>query len=316
MPLVSIIIPVYNAEKTIKYCLDSIFKQTIQDYEIIAVDDGSADQSLQLLYQKQESIGKDCLKIFAQLNAGAGMARNLGLSKATGKYVTFIDSDDFVEMDYLKRLLFGIEGYDICVSGYQKVDEEFKVLYVKKPKLTFWSAFKYSSSCGKLYHREIISKNNIIFEDYRIGEDLMFLTKILSVTNKVNIISYSGYCYMLNKASVTNTISKSQKVNQMTPLLQRIIEILKTDDKDLRELTYHFIFKTAVYNLYSQRKIITLSQMNEEFFENIEVIKQYHQIRLFWQKGKDFVVNLLITLFLICYKLKLTSMLFTTLRLF
>ena len=100
-PKVSVILPVYNVEKYLKQCMDSIVNQTLKDIEIICVDDGSTDASLSILkeYEKED----DRVKVICQQNAGAGAARNNGLSIATGEYLSFLDSDDFFSLDMLEK---------------------------------------------------------------------------------------------------------------------------------------------------------------------------------------------------------------------
>ena len=100
----SIVVPVYNAQKTIKRCIDSIFNQSCKDYELILVDDGSKDSSLEIC--KNACIGVECVRIIQKENGGVSSARNLGMSVAKGEYITFVDSDDYLDSDYLDSFLF------------------------------------------------------------------------------------------------------------------------------------------------------------------------------------------------------------------
>ncbi len=102
-PIVSVIMPVYNCQDYLRQCLDSVTAQTLKDIEIICVDDGSEDQSLQIL--KEYAAGDDRSKVISQQNGGAGAARNNGLRNAKGKYLSFLDSDDFFEPDMLEKAL-------------------------------------------------------------------------------------------------------------------------------------------------------------------------------------------------------------------
>lgn len=115
-PKVSVIIPVYNAEKYLRQCLDSVVNQTLRDIEIICVDDGSPDSSLSLL-QKYAS-GDNRIKILQQENSGAGIARNKGLAMASGKYILFLDSDDFFELDLCENLFYQAEKTEADIILY------------------------------------------------------------------------------------------------------------------------------------------------------------------------------------------------------
>ena len=127
-PFISIIIPVYNSEKLLKQCLDSVLNQTLNNIEIICVDDGSTDNSFEILkeYEKKDN------RVIAltQKNSGAGVARNKGVEIAKGKYIAFIDSDDWIEHDALEKLYNNIENNDsdmvLFNSIEHKPDYQFK----------------------------------------------------------------------------------------------------------------------------------------------------------------------------------------------
>ena len=128
-PLVSIIIPVYNSERFLKECFESILAQTFEDYEVLVVDDGSSDSSLDI----EDQYSKDPrFIIIRQSNAGQGMARNRALDMAEGRYITFLDSDDAMKPDFLKRTIFEMEkgDYDIVVSNYDFMNEKSDFLYI------------------------------------------------------------------------------------------------------------------------------------------------------------------------------------------
>ena len=128
-PLVSIIIPVYNSERFLKECFESILAQTFEDYEVLVVDDGSSDSSLDI----EDQYSKDPrFIIIRQSNAGQGMARNRALDMAEGRYITFLDSDDAMKPDFLKRTIFEMEkgDYDMIVSNYDFMNEKSEYMYI------------------------------------------------------------------------------------------------------------------------------------------------------------------------------------------
>lgn len=121
MVIVSIVVPVYNAQRTLKRCLDNLLNQTFTDFEIILINDGSVDDSLMIC----ESYSKldDRIKLFSQENGGVSTARNLGIKVACGQYVCFVDSDDSVEVDFLEKLLHNAPEKDcLVIQGFKKVD--------------------------------------------------------------------------------------------------------------------------------------------------------------------------------------------------
>lgn len=309
---ITIIIPVYNAEKTIHYCLDSILKQTFQNFEVICVDDGSTDKSACLI--ENYKIKDNRVILVKQKNSGAATARNVGLEMAKGKYLTFVDSDDFIENDFLRNLYNNKKDADIVVSGYTRVKSTFEAIYTKIPKKSLWSVFKFSATWGKLYLTEVIRQNNITFEDFRLGEDLVFLSKILTFSKKVKIIQNIEYNYMFNENSITNTISKVQKINHASELLRRIMEIFKNEDEEFSKYVYYFLIKTSVYNIYSQRKNMNTNEKNEEFENNINVINSNYKFRFTWQKDEEFLVNILVNLFILAKKAHFQKLLFTVLK--
>ena len=126
MPYVSIIIPVYNVEKYILECLESVIGQTYNDYEVIIVNDGSDDISDLLISNFIVENKADKFRLITKENGGVSSARNVGLDVAKGEWVTFIDGDDWVEPDYLKVLVDCLRQYpsDLCIGGYQAFDED------------------------------------------------------------------------------------------------------------------------------------------------------------------------------------------------
>ena len=130
-PLVSVIIPVHNTEKYLPQCLETVFAQTLTDFEVICVDDGSTDSSLKILqkYQKKDSR----LKIYRADNVGVSVARNIALSKATGKYIAFIDSDDFAHSQLLSKTTAQAEKTDADIVIFLYRDEYYNKEDTEKP---------------------------------------------------------------------------------------------------------------------------------------------------------------------------------------
>lgn len=212
MEKVSVIIPVYNSEKYLKSCIESIRKQTYTDLEIILVDDGSTDKSGKICdeYMKMDT------RIVAihQENQGVSTARNNGLKAATGKYVRFIDSDDYIGADNIKNMVSAIieNGSDLAVQNltFSYKNRRSDKLYLKSKSpcvgideyleemiwgfgITQTNAL-YSSSCNKMYRLDLIKNKNIIFnKNMLFNEDSMFNIEYLSMAEKICITSDSYY---------------------------------------------------------------------------------------------------------------------------
>lgn len=205
---VSIIIPVYNAEEFIEECLDSAISQTIENKEIICIDDGSSDYSFNILqrYQKQYSY----IKVFKQENRGAGEARNIGLKNAVGKYVSFLDADDFyLDSEALERMVSVCENENVQIcGGLRKVLEEGELtdhfLYrdcFEGGKNLYGIVMQYKDYQDDYFYQnyifsmEMIRKNNICFPLYRRYQDAPFFVNVMlaAVKYKVQPIEFYGY---------------------------------------------------------------------------------------------------------------------------
>ena len=149
---VSIIIPVYNAEKFIEKGIKSILEQTYKNIEIILINDGSADNSLKII-KKYEKKFPDIIKVYNQKNMGVGKTRNKGIEVSNGDYITFIDADDYIDSDFIETLMNKISDNDIIVSGYRQVDEMDKTNFIQRLKEDEWSKFRQVTMWAKLYRK-------------------------------------------------------------------------------------------------------------------------------------------------------------------
>ena len=228
MPEVSVIIPVYNTEKYLHECLDSVCNQTFKDIEIICVDDGSTDKSLAVLKQYQQK--DDRIKILEQKNKGGGAARNYGLSIAQGDYVIFLDSDDFFEENFISELYSKItlENADMCVCDFRKYDmssgEYSKPMYLRYDYLPCESIFNYSnipnyifnfSSIAvwtKMYSKSFLIENNISFQEIQRHNDAYFNCIALAQAQKICVVDK-----VLGNYRVGNT-TNLQSTNSKSPL--------------------------------------------------------------------------------------------------
>ena len=204
--LFSIIIPLYNSEKSLKKCLKTIQDQAFEDFEVILVDDGSTDRSYSICqeYTKQDVR----FKTIRQENQGPSAARNEGLRKAAGDYICFIDSDDYISSDYLEELSSLLKGSkaDAVFFGYNKVDQNDNVLETHLPpvglqgdgllaELSYRDMFGYT--WVKCFAREVIGENAFP-EDMSLFEDEVFSCHVLKKANTVVVLPKALYYYVID----------------------------------------------------------------------------------------------------------------------
>ena len=217
MVLLSIVVPVYNTERYLKNCLDSILNQTMRGYEIIVINDGSKDHSEQILkeYEKQYP---EIVKVVYQENHGIGYTRNVGIQHSRGKYITFIDSDDAIEPNYCEAMLKKAElnDYDMVVCDYYDVSEEngYKkrinianfddTNLVEAPNLLFDIN---SSPWNKIYKTELLRDYNIEFPENVKYEDVLFVLKFLTVAKRIGKVDNALVNYLIRTGSETKVMN-------------------------------------------------------------------------------------------------------------
>ncbi len=215
---VSVIIPVYNGGKYVGKCLDTLLSQTLKELEIVVVNDGSSDNTDQILSDYANK-HKDKIKYISIENGGVSNARNIALENSTGEYITFCDCDDYVELDMCEELYNKaiLTGADVVVSGYFSENEKgdytcFGLEYMDKysnsledrPDILFVSnPFVHN----KLFSRSLIEKSGIKFQKYKIFEDMLFAYSLMLIANKIEKVNRPFYHYIRRKSdSVTGVL--------------------------------------------------------------------------------------------------------------
>ncbi len=207
MPKVSCIVPVYNVEKYLRRCMDSLFAQTIDDYEIICVNDCSPDGSLAILEEYRQK-HPDKLRILQnEVNMGQGRSRARAILEAQGEYICFVDSDDHVKPDYMETYLREMEKEpcDCVIGGYIRDMEGSLRAYPASD--SDWSILTYTVAWGKLFRRSFLVEHEIDFSDKRQGEDVYFSLRVYYHIGSYRVIPYEGYYYYLNKNSTTGRMN-------------------------------------------------------------------------------------------------------------
>lgn len=243
LPSVSIIMPVYNAERTLVRSIESVLRQNYSNFELIIVNDGSNDDTIQIL-RKYATNNK--IKIINQENQGVSIARNIGLMNANSDLIAFIDSDDYILPDFLRNLVRGMleSNVDLCVTGIiykennvdskkstylqsQDTNEEFipKIFDSNGPKGFLWN---------KIWNKKIIDKYHLKFDsEINIAEDLLFSVQYLFHTNEVKILSTHDYVHVYDPNSLSagmdidnENTNYIQIFNQYMRSLKIIIKLL------------------------------------------------------------------------------------------
>lgn len=215
--LITIIVPIYNAEKSLDRCIQSILKQTYKNMQIILINDGSSDNS-ERICQKYKEIDKR-IEIVNQVNLGVSHARNIGLENSKGRYIGFVDADDYIEEEMFETLIKAIEGVDIAICNYERMmtlevkKEKDKKKDIKNQLLSknellekiqgknYFQGFLWN----KIYKKEIIDKYEITFkEEITICEDLLFNCQYISKINKGRYIDKKLYNYVYYSNSAYN----------------------------------------------------------------------------------------------------------------
>ena len=299
---VSVLVPCYNVEKYIKQCLDSIVCQTLKDIEIICINDGSTDSSLDIL--KDYSKKDDRIKIINQKNKGLGATRNKGIDLARGKYIFFIDSDDYIELDTLFELYNVCEkkelDFVICqVKNYdEKNNEFFTSEYFDMPVLAKTvgdTVFNYNDvkdilpkinvvAWNKLYNLNFIKKINARFSENLIFEDNVFFWNLLF--NAKKIYFYQKYFYIYRRRDLSITSSGNKNLIDTIEIHNQIFNVFK--ENDLFETHKNFLFNKKVSLIYSR-----FEEISEEYKETFFKEMKNDFIQMVEEYGKDYILDIL-----------------------
>lgn len=259
-PAISVIVPVYNEERFLRNCLNSIAGQTMRDFEVIIVNDGSTDSSLSIIEEfKRENSN---FLIINQKNSGVACARNHALKYARGKYIAFVDSDDYIEPEFLEKLytVAKSSGSDIVCCGYYTYLPE-KKKKIKKPfcfKTGVYSNKKMLKSLikdvrthfymwNKLWKHDLFKKNNIIFPDMCF-EDMPVSISLFYFANKVAVIKEEYYNYTRHEDSIVSNID-AEKLNDYVRAFACMRNFLEQNN-DYNNYKFSFLW-------YGYRTIIT-----------------------------------------------------------
>ena len=231
MPKVSVIVPVYNVEKYISKCLDTLVNQTLDDIEIIIVNDGSKDKSKEII-KKYEIKNSQKIKYYEKENGGLSDARNYGMKYANGEYIAFLDSDDYVELDMYEKMyeIAKKENSDMVECNFNweypnKTREDIGEIYnnkkemIEKIRVVAWN---------KLIKKEIVEKSKVSFPVGFRYEDVEFTYKLIPYLNKVSFIKKPLVHYIQRENSISNM--QNEKTKEIFEVLDNVLRFYKENN--------------------------------------------------------------------------------------
>lgn len=238
--LITIVIPVFNTEKFLKKCIDSILCQTYKNTEIILINDASIDRSGKICEEYAKKY-ENIKYINNKENQGVSKTRNIGIQRANGKYICFIDSDDYISENYIENLHKNSEQNTLVIceilkfcNGYiknKKNQNDIIRIYNKNEFLKLYKNGLINSPCARLYEKNIIVYNNIRFdESLSLGEDLLFNFDYLSQISKIKLLSDTFYYYRQeDKNSLSNKYFKDM-LNIQKKLYEEFMKFFKENE--------------------------------------------------------------------------------------
>lgn len=281
---ISIIIPCYNVGPYLSRCVESVLAQSYSDFEVILIDDGSTDTTLE---KCKEYAKKDYrIRVFSHKNKGVSFARNRGIKEAKGEFIMFVDGDDYIEANYIERFYFEKGKGKWVICGFVNVisNQTIKNTYYsellklfpnqkvkKRDYLKILEYYSLSSPCARIYEKDIIIDNGLFFqENLSYQEDLVFNLNYLSYVEQVILLDYYGYYYVQNQNSSTN--KWHQNFDQIHFLFKKMVPLIIDEDDKL--IIQKFLLNTIlrkisnIYHSCSPKKYIDKSQELKDMFES------------------------------------------------
>lgn len=313
--IVSVIVPVYNSEKYISKCIESIINQTYQNIEIILINDGSKDNSQKIINEYKQRF-PDKINAIEQKNKGVATTRNESIKIANGDYIMFVDNDDFLDNNYIETFVNEIQksDYDAVFGGYRRPDENGKIIKEMCLKNQEWSKFMIMAPWAKIFKKSYLIDNNIQFLNVNLGEDIYFSLKVILLSKKIKIIPYIGYNWFFNTSSISNTVQKNITQLQVYDLLNSCYNMIK--EQNLLENNYEIIethfTRYIIWLLSFSTKKLSYRQIKEEYNkifkwleERFPNYKKNKNISFSKPKGELFSVRFLMKSFMIFHKMHL-----------
>lgn len=289
---ISIIVPSYNAEKSIDKCITSLINQTKKELEFIIINDGSTDSTEEIIKKYKDKR----IKYFKNKNSGIGKTRNFGIEKAKGKYLMFVDSDDYLENDACFSLFNKIEksNSDVVVSNFYKVydnrKESINILEFnnctleEKPDLI---NIVNTAPWNKIYRTSLIKDNNVFFPENIKYEDAPFVLECLDKASKISQIDEYTYNYVIHNNSETTV--RDEKVFDIFKIIDMIRIYFSDKDYMKEEIDYYIVSMLMNYNIQQRNqkdKKIGMKFIDESFDYLNKYVPNYRNNKYFKKRSK------------------------------
>ncbi len=268
---ISIIVPIYNAEKYLNKCIDSIINQSKKELEIILINDGSTDNSETIIKKYNDKR----IKYFKNKNQGIGKTRNFGIEKATGKYIMFLDSDDFLELNACEKMFEKAEKdkLDIVICDYYRYFDNGKKEEVKLPNFKNSSLkdnpniiCEHLSPWAKIYKTDLLKNNNIKFVENLKYEDAPFVIEALDCAKKIGKVNLPLNYYVIHEKSETTV--RDERVFDIIKIIDIIRKYTKSKNylkEKIDKLTVRIITNYTIQQRMQEDKNIGIRFINEAF---------------------------------------------------
>ena len=253
---ISIIVPVYNVECYLERCLNNLINQTYKNIEIILVDDGSTDNCSFICDEYAQK--KENIVVIHKINGGLSNARNSGLSKATGDYILYVDSDDFIELNSCEKLIKAMNNnIDLVVGAYKEINNgtivekrhnnllENRLYTAKEYVVSSIEANEwYAPAWLNLYRKSFLINNNLYFKDGFYFEDIEMLPRLFLANPNVEYVDYAFYNYVIREDSIMTSRATPEKIRMLSDIYSNWFKLFSNvDDESYRMSLYGILVK-------------------------------------------------------------------------
>ncbi len=251
LPLVSVLVPVYNAERHLERCLDSVLGQSYPAIQVVAIDDGSQDGSPQML-DDYAALHPGVFLVEHRANGGVASARNRAIELAQGEYLCFLDNDDWLDEGCVEALVTAAQERDaqVVCAGYRRPGPDGRVrVEVSLDPSGDWSPFLVVAGWAKLFRRDYVIAARLAYLDTNIGEDICFTLPAVLDALHVEVIPYVGYNWFLNEESVSSTSHKTSDGLDFERMLDTLHDDLVQRGIAIEGLVAHYFVRLVVWFL-------------------------------------------------------------------
>lgn len=293
---VSVIVPVYNVETLLERCLTSLVNQTINDFEIIVINDGPTDGSAEIVHRFASEY-PDLFKVIDQKNSGLSASRNRGVEKSTGKYIYFIDSDDYIKNDTLEIMVDLAEKHnlDYVVDGFEQVDEQGNYLGLYKidsvpvnkvinPRENRNLFHIHNAVWNRLYLRDNLINNNLNFKEGIWYEDLLYSHQYYIYSQRAMVINHQALYYVQREGSIMASLG-SDKNRDIVIVFKELIKFYESNNlyneykDDIEKLAINQFYIPTMVRLIRAKNRQLAKEIDKEFRQMFPNYKSNHAVK-------------------------------------